>query len=288
MDWVENMRTERIVLSQLRSWAENVDNIRAVILVASRADPHRKSDLLSDYDIEVYVRDTGPMVRDDSWVSEFGSVMVRWPSWPRPTHSEEWVTQLILFDDGVRIDFQITARKPRESRELDSGYRILVDKDGLAERLPPPSYSRQAVRRPTAKVFDSRMNAFWWDIIYVAKGLWRGELTYAKGMLDGTIRIDKLHPLIEWYIGVLHGWSVDVGIYGRWFHYYLDGPTWKHYRRTYAGASLEDNWRALFETIEFARAVGKRVAEVHEFEYPDEVDKKVTGYIQTIREIQGT
>jgi aminoglycoside 6-adenylyltransferase len=288
MGQIEKMRSERIVLAQLRSWAENRDNVRAVILVGSRADPNRKPDLLSDYDIEVYVENTGPMVRDDSWVSEFGPIMVRWPSRPRPTFSEEWVTQLVLFDDGVRIDFQVTAKEPRESQELDGGYRTLVDKDGLTKHLPSPSYSRHVVRCPSSEAFDSRIDAFWWDIVYVAKGLRRGELNYAKGMLDGTIRFDKLQPLIEWYIGVLHGWSVDVGIYGRWFHHYLDTPTWEHYRRTFAEASMEDNWRALFETIEFVRAIGGRVAEALDFEYPDETDLKVIRSIQEIREMETT
>jgi aminoglycoside 6-adenylyltransferase len=287
MGLLDGMRTERAVLSQLRGWAESTENVRAVILTASRADPHRKPDLLSDYDVEVYVRDTQPMVRDDSWVTGFGSVMVRWPSRPRPTHSPEWITQIVLFDDGVRIDFQVTAGEPGESSELDGGYRVLVDKDNLTEHLPPPSYSGQAVGRPTAEAFASRMDAFWWDVVYVAKGLWRGELNYAKAMLDGTIRLDKLQPLLGWYAAGLRGRPVDVGVYGRWLRRYLDAPTWEHYLRTFAGAGSEDNWRALFETIGLVRAVGKRIAEAHGFEYPDEADAKVTAYIRAIRETEG-
>lgn len=280
------MRTEQVVLSQLQNWAENEDNIRALILVGSRVDPRREPDLLSDYDIEVYVRETEPITRDgSSWISEFGSVMVRWPLWPQPTFSDEWITQLVLFDDGIRIDFQFTTKKPAECQGFDDEYRVLVDKDGRTEHLPTPTYSTHTVRRPTVEAFDCRMAAFWWDIIYVAKGLRRGELNYAKYMLDGTIRFDKLQPLTEWYVGVIHGFfSVDVGIFGRWFHRYLDEETWQLYLQTFAGASIEDNWRALFETIDFVRVIGKHVAETCGFDYPEEVDTKVSRYIKDIKE----
>ena len=156
-------------------------------------------------------------------------------------------------------------------------------RDGVAAQLPEPTYSRYVIQRPTAQNFDFRMNAFWWDIVYVAKALRRGELNYAKYMLDGTIRFDKLQPLLEWYIGLNYDWSVSAGIYGRWFHKYLDHGIWESYKRTFAGVELENNWRALFATIELVRQLGHTIAHSLGFEYPDEIDRKVTAYIQWIR-----
>jgi aminoglycoside 6-adenylyltransferase len=282
---MQKIDTENEVLHQLKSWAEKWENIRAIILTSSRADPHRIPDVLSDYDIEVYVKSTEPIVKDDSWLNEFGRVMVRWPSRPQSTASEEWITQLVLFDDGIRIDFQFTDRKYIEFQNFDNGYRVIVDKDGFTKNLPSPTYSYSVIERPSREAFDSRLNAFWWDSVYVAKALWRGELNYAKYMLDGTIRFDKLQPLITWYIGIHHNWLANVGMYGRWFHRYLDKPTWEHYLRTFADASIEGNWNALFETLEFVRVIGKRIAGEFGFDYPNEVDAKVTCYIQEIKEL---
>lgn len=242
--------------------------------------------MLSDYDVEFFVRDVGPFIEDDAWVSDFGEIMVRWPAAPRPTSSDDWVTHLVLYEDGVRIDFQITTLAPSTSENLDNGYRILADKDGVATQLPEPTYTRYIIQRPTAQAFDARMNAFWWDIVYVAKALHRGELNYARYMLDGTIRFDKLQPLLEWYIGLNLDWSVSAGIYGRWFHKYLDQSTWEGYTRTFAGAEFESNWQALFATIELVRQVGHTLAASLGFEYPAETDRKVTGYIQWVRESQ--
>lgn len=279
------MRNEQSVLSQLVSWAEQ-ENIRSIILTSSRADPQRSPDLLSDYDVEVYVRDTTAFTQNDIWLAYFGAVMVRWPLYPQATFGDDWISQLALFDDGVRIDFQITANSSIKPQSLQAGYRVLVDKDGLASQLPPAGASCYAITPPAAAEFSDRLNAFWWDIVYVPKALWRGELNYAKYMLDYAIRFEKLEPLLSWYIGVERGWSVNVGIYGRWFQDYLDAETWAHYQRTFAGSALEDNWQALFETLTLTRRLGKHVAEALGFDYPEEVDQKVTRYIDDIRQLE--
>jgi aminoglycoside 6-adenylyltransferase len=277
-------KSETEVLLQLKNWGERWDNIRAILLTSSRADPKRTPDILSDYDIDIYVRDLAVILQNDSWLESFGSIMVCWPSRPISEKSG-WVTQLVLFDDGVRIDFQFTDNKQVEFENLENGYKVIIDKDNFTKNLSALTHSYSIIEQPTKEVFDSRLNAFWWDIIYVAKALYRGELNYAKYMLEGTIRFEKLQPLITWYIGISHDWSVNVGAYGRWFHRYLNEPMWEHYQRTFADSNPEANWNALFETLEFVRLVGKRIADELSFNYPDEVDRKVTRYIEEIREL---
>ncbi|HMQ54346.1 MAG TPA: aminoglycoside 6-adenylyltransferase [Anaerolineae bacterium] len=277
------MRTESEVLEVLKRWAEPQANVRTVLLTGSRADPRRQPDRLADYDVEVFVRDVRPFIENDAWVSHFGPVMVRWPRTPQPTFSADWITQLVLYQDGLRIDFQITTLAPGASENLDSGYRVVVDKDKVAAHLPEPTYTRELLGLPTAQAFADRLNAFWWDIVYVAKGLHRGELNYAKAMLDGTIRFDKLQPLLEWHIGLHHDWSVDPGLYGRWFHKYLEPGLWHSYTQTFAGAEFADNWRALLATLDLVRQVGRSLAGALGFEYPAETDRQVTAYIEWIR-----
>ncbi len=278
------MRTEPEILNLLKRWAVRRANVRTVILTSSRADPQRQPDVLSDYDVELFVRQVRPFIEDDAWVSDFGEIMVRWPLTPRPTFSDDWITQLVLYRDGTRIDFQITTLPPGASENLDHGFRILVDKDGAADHLPPPTGSRYVIQPPTAEAFEARLNAFWWDIVYVAKALRREELNYAKYMLDGAIRFDKLQPLLEWYIGLHHNWSVNPGSYGRWFHKYLDQDLWQSYQRTFAGAEWESNWRALFATIDLARRLGHTLAHALGYAYPGETDRQVTAYIEWIRD----
>lgn len=114
------MRTEPDILDPIKQWAERQENIRVVLLTSSRANPQRQPDLLSDYDIELFVRDVNPFAADDGWVFEFGAVMVRWPTTPQPTTHPDWLTQLVRtvgrilahalgFDYPTETDDKVTA-----------------------------------------------------------------------------------------------------------------------------------------------------------------------------------
>jgi aminoglycoside 6-adenylyltransferase len=63
--------------------------------------------------------------------------MVRWPFKPSSTGFKDgnWITRLILFKDGLRIDFQITDQLKIKEDAYANGYRILIDKDGITENL---------------------------------------------------------------------------------------------------------------------------------------------------------
>ncbi len=54
---------------------------------------------------------------------------------------------------------------------------------------------------PTSKAFDDCCNEFWWVCPYVAKGLWRGEMTYAKHALEQFVR-EQLDKMLTWHIGI--------------------------------------------------------------------------------------
>jgi aminoglycoside 6-adenylyltransferase len=126
------VNNEQAVIRQIVRWADSREDVRAVILTGSRANPH--PDSLSDYDIQVFVREIEPISRDERWIEPFGPIMVRWPLRPQSTSaSPDWLTQLILFEDGIRIDFQFTIGKPPFLNEYDNNYVVLCDKDRLSE-----------------------------------------------------------------------------------------------------------------------------------------------------------
>lgn len=273
------MRSEVEVRNELLSWANQLEDIRAMWLTGSRADSSRTPDALSDYDAGLLVRNTIPFLEDASWVERFGTVMVRWPRRPGPTYSEDWVTQLVLYTDGVRIDFQLTDRTLDLDGLRHEGYRLLLDKDGVFGAGGQESEPSYEISPPNEEGFVSTMNDFWWDIVYVPKALLRGELNFAKFMLDGGLRFSVLQPLIEWYVGSTAGWKVDTGIHGRWFHRYLPAHLWQAYEATFSGAGLEENWTALFAAMDFVRELGREVASRLSLAYPEETDERVSEYI---------
>ena len=55
----------------------------------------------------------------------------------------------------------------------------------------------------------------------MAKGLWREELSYVKGMLDGPVR-DMLIVMLEWHIGMKTDFIVNAGKFGKHFEKYIE------------------------------------------------------------------
>ncbi|RKD31210.1 aminoglycoside 6-adenylyltransferase [Thermohalobacter berrensis] len=280
------MRTEKEVLSQFKEWAERNELIRAAILTSSRAKPDANVDFLSDYDIELYVSDLSKFKKSDDWLEEFGAIMVRWPFKPRSTGFKTgcWITRLVLFKDGVRIDFQITDQLKIDSDAYDNGYKVLIDKDEITKGLSKPTYSEYIIKKPSKEEYEVLVNEFWWNAYYVPKYLWRDELPFAKYMLDYTLKYSFLHKIIDWYIGMKNDWSVETGAFGKKFKKYLSSETWKEFKETYAGADIEENWNAFFNTITFFRKIAKKVGENLGYKYPDQVDKEVIQFCKKIKE----
>lgn len=277
------MRTEKEVLTQFDIWAQKNDLIRAAVLTSSRVSPEPETDFLSDYDIELYVADLSSFRKDDGWLNAFGPIMVRWPFKPRSTFSEDWITRLVLFKDGVRIDFQITDQTHIEPDAYDNGYRILIDKGDLTTDIQEPTFSEYFIRKPSREEYDVLVHEFWWNATYVPKYLWRDELPFAASMLGQAVRDKYLRTIIEWFIGLQNDWSVNTGICGKRFKRYLDAETWSEFTSTFAGAEIEENWLAFFKAIALFRKLAMIVGSNLGYNYPEQMDQDMTDYYYHIR-----
>ena len=277
------MRTEQEVLTQFDKWARGNDQVRAAVLTSSRASPERETDFLSDYDIELYVADLESFRRDDQWLSAFGPIMVRWPFRPRSTGSDGSITRLVLFKDGVRIDFQIFDQPTLSPDAYDDHYKVLIDKDDLTAGLNPPTFSEHLVKKPSQEEYDTLVHEFWWDATYVPKYLWRDELPFAASMLGQAVRDGYLQTVIEWFIGLQHDWSVNAGMRGKRFKRYLDDDMWSEYTSTFAGADIEENWQAFFNAVALFRKLARIVGERLGYDYPTQLDREMTDYYARIR-----
>jgi aminoglycoside 6-adenylyltransferase len=273
---------ESHVLKDLMRWAGDDSNIRVIILNGSRGDPGRIPDEFSDYDVAVLV-DNPEAVLDDRWVERFGKVMVRWPLTPGDTGLPGWITQLVLYQSGLRIDFQFGSVREIQAVECAGAFHcVLVDRDQHTERIARTPVPGTWIEPPLEEDFIDRINAFWWDIPYVAKALGRGELDYARYILEADLRFEKLHLLMRWRIGIDHGPAIDVGIFGRWFKKWLQADIWSLYLETFSSADPDDQWRAMFAMCELVRVLGTEIAAHYRFEYPAETDHLVNKYLEKL------
>ena len=108
---------------------------------------------------------------------------------------------LMLFMDGNRIDLTLVPLEQRENwNRGDKLARVLLDKDNIVPVLSDPTDCEYWVQKPTQKLFDDCLNECWWVSTYVAKGLWRNELTYAYDHL--SIVREMLIQMMKWKVSM--------------------------------------------------------------------------------------
>jgi aminoglycoside 6-adenylyltransferase len=271
------------LFTQFIRWCVSNANIRAVILTSSRAHPGAVTDALSDYDLELYVNDLTSFKADDEWIEQFSPVLIRWPLHPGTTWSPDWITRLIQFTKGTRFDFQITDKPPVYHPNFDAGYKVILDKTGQCSSLPEANYSNLYIKKPTDEEFQERVNAFFWDSLYVAKSLWRDELFYAKYMLDSVIRYNSLQQFIEWYIGFTNNWTVTTNKYGRYFKKYLPPDIWKMVEKTFTGSDIDENWKGLYAMIRLAGRLCRELGAGFHYTYNTGLERDILEYIKAIQ-----
>lgn len=281
------MRTEQQMLDLILQTAHQDDRVRAVLMNGSRVNPNVPRDPFQDFDIIFLVTDVASFKADADWHKRFGEIMIlQLPEGmrdPPAEGSDEWV-YLMQFTDGNRIDLCLHPVDRLSEVLGDSLTLVLLDKDGLIPPLPPPNESSYLPQPPTAKQFADCCNEFWWCSPYVAKGLWRGQITYAKAILDEFIR-PQLMKMLAWYVGVRTGFSRSPGYLGKNLQGFLEPDLWALLLATYSDADSEHTWAALSAMGDLFRRVATVVADHFGFAYPSADDERVSAHLRHVRSL---
>ena len=83
------------------AWAETQPNVRAILVVGSRARRDRTADEWADLDTMVFCTDYEPLWSSSEWLGEMGAL---WTAIPGRTSGDdpEW---LALYDGGFKVDY---------------------------------------------------------------------------------------------------------------------------------------------------------------------------------------
>jgi aminoglycoside 6-adenylyltransferase len=279
------MRSEREMMELIVDTARNDERVRAVIMNGSRTNPNAPRDPFQDFDIVYLVTDVAPFKDNYDWIKRFGEIMIlQVPEEMQdpPPSNDGGFAYLMQFADGNRIDLGIYPLAKLNQLERDSLSLLLLDKDGIVESLAPASESDYLPRPPTTKAFSDCCNEFWWVCPYVAKGLWREEITYAKYMLDQFVR-EQLMKMLTWHIGLKTQFLRNLGKYGKYFKQYLEPELWDMLLETYSDASYSNTWEALHTMCDLFRIMALPVAEHFGFAYPHGDDERVRAHLNHVR-----
>lgn len=284
---------EDTVLTRLIEWGRRLASVRAMILTSTRTNPHQKLDPFSDYDVIVVVNaDVRAWAEPDTWLEDFGPVMVVYRDPVFSVAGGERFGRVTMYQDGTKIDYTIMAlgvwqamvAQPQLPPDLDIGYRVLLDKDHLTDGLQPPTYRAYIPNPPTPDEYRLVIEEFFSESTYVAKNIWRGELFFWKYCLDHVMKGKKLLEMLEWRMAMEHGWSLPTGVLGKGLRKNLPDPAiWEALEATYVGTDPAENWAALFGTIELFRRVAVEVGAHLGYAYPHEMDARVVAYLRGVQ-----
>ena len=278
------MRSEQEMLDLILDTARGDERIRVVIMNGSRINPNARRDPFQDFDVIYLVNDVNQFKHNPDWIQRFGELMIlQMPEDMQdpPPNQDGSFSYLMQFSDGNRIDLGIAPLEKLDELITDSLTEILLDKDERIGSMPPANDRNYLPLPPTPKAFADCCNEFWWVCPYVAKGLWREEILYAKYCLDHYVR-DQLMKMITWYAGIRTQFSQTPGKNGKYLQQQLEPELWEKLLSTYSDAGYEHTWNALFRTCDLFREVANQVAEKFTFDYPHEDDQRVSAHLKHI------
>src|SRR5215218_2620935 len=100
-----NRSDEQAIIDRLVQWGQQQPLVRALLLTSSRANPAAPVDVLSDYDLIVVVTDIQPYLADETWLEDFGELLVVYRDPVRFTYGCETFTRVTHYQDGTKIDY---------------------------------------------------------------------------------------------------------------------------------------------------------------------------------------
>jgi aminoglycoside 6-adenylyltransferase len=232
----------------------------------------------------VFTSETAPYLTSTDWLKAIGRVWVVIPSQTGDGDPE----QLVLFEDGYKVDFIFYPLEELQRLGQTSilpgvyrrGYYVLVDKDGVTQHLPAPSFDAPSRQQPAEAEFLLAVQRFWYGAVYVAKQIRRRELWIVK-FRDWTMKEDLLR-MIEWHAGASHGWNYDTWHDGRFMLEWTDAQTEEALSQVFGGFDAVDCWHALQSSLDLFRRLAKETASALNYDYPAELDGKVTDFVKML------
>ena len=279
------MRTEREMMDLILSVAHADARIRGVMLSGSRANAAAPRDDYQDYDISFAVTDMRPFHNNPAWVAEkFGKPLImQMPETLRGAENDGNFFYLMIFPDGVRIDLSFIF----DEAYIDDGEPaiVLLDKDNGRGFFPPITIDETywRIRPPTALDYRSNCSNFWWCLNNVAKGIMRDELPYVMNMIHDGVRCN-LQEMINWHIGVQHGFAAFTGKDGKYFKNFLPPEVYAQYAATYSDSHYANIWKAIDIMCDMFPPLALSVAAHFGFVYHQDEENGMREYIKMIKE----
>jgi aminoglycoside 6-adenylyltransferase len=244
-------------IAAIVDWALTDDNIRAAVLTGSVAAGPEHMDELSDLDVELYALDESKLLNDRAWYELFGDVLV-----VEELVNPGWHPTRLVYYVGGKIDFMIGPIGALASARYDRAFRVLVDKDHLADlgaTAAPP-----VQRRPDHEDYVRCIHWFYAAALMLAKCIARDEPWLAK-VRDWDLKRELLQ-MIEWDHKARYGWTYETWYLGKHMDRWMDPDIRAALDSCWSGFDVLSAPAALFATLDLFETLSERTADALGFE----------------------
>jgi aminoglycoside 6-adenylyltransferase len=274
--------------TELVARAESVPAVRVIIVVGSQARQVKPADEYSDLDISLYV--TGNHEHEDDfylqWMRDFAPVWMILEE-----HHDETKSWLILYQGGIKVDFSVTPIGALQTLidaktlwdDQQRGYKILLDKDGIAAQLPAPTpFAPPPYTPPTQAQFIQRVEGYFYGAVYLAKQIKRGNLWKIKWA--DQIQQALLLEMLEWHAHATHDSPIDTYYRGDFMRDWVNETTWRELHDVFAHFDAADSRKSLIASVGLFIRLTEETALKLGYEYPHRMVEEVADYLSGLGE----
>lgn len=266
---------------RIAAWADTQPNVRAAVVVGSRARTDHPVDRWADLDVVLFVTDPRPLLAGGSWLDAIDEVWLR-TRYATAGDVPEWI---VTYAEGRDVDFVIAPvarlREPVTAQVFSRGMRILVDKDGHVARMWETVGTPTPLPPLSQDQFTDLCERFWVVADRVARKVARGEMFVALIWLAQFHERGVL-PMLAWHARASHHGRYDTWYAGRLLEEWGDPRA-----REALGWALPGYGRAevawgLLGTAELFGCVAAETAERLGYAYPPSRWERAFGLIRDL------
>lgn len=295
-------------------WGKSSPDIRGLILIGSRTRNNRPADEWADLDVVVITKKPESLLFNNEWLRQIGDPRIYFRESAALGSGQE---RRVLFTGGLDVDFAIIAKNdiaklilmlkianhpfltrllPKKVKQLiqmnlpqvaglfQRGYRIILDKDGIVQQIlkDAGNLKKQLPPFPPQTEFLNTIHSFWYDALWVAKHLRRGELWWAKGCLDLKMKWFGILKMAEWHAKAVHGPNYDTWHRGRFLEQWADPRVITELTNAFSHYDSADAWNSLLATMNLFSWLAQETATQLGYEYPDLVEVEAREWVKLL------
>jgi aminoglycoside 6-adenylyltransferase len=276
------MLTYADLIERFTVWAESTSDVRAVLIIGSRARTDHPADEWSDLDLLAFVRDPEQFIRSADWAT---CIAPTWLTFVERTGDGKTWERRTLYEGGLDVDVALHPADwldgmMRQGIRRDAadvirrGVKVLVDKDGkLAQILSLPLPATTLFQKPTQQEFTNAVSDFWYHTLWSVKHLRRGELWWAKSCVDMYLK-GLLQRMLEWHARATRGEGLDTWLRGRFLEEWADPRAVEGLSKAFAHYETGDIVRALQATMDLFRWLEDETAASWGYSIPREGEQE--------------